>query len=144
MEFELTNHSDPYTFIADDLETAALVVFSLTTAYGARTRDGKSVVPIFILGGAEEWYQKQFGRSVEEGVEAKVTQIAWALGSMVLGNFDDRRIYETAIAAIDDPDKREEFIRVWRDRRSSLSDTITTCHKIAKRMARETQNEERD
>ena len=39
MEYELINPSDPYTFIADDLETAALVVFIFGTAYGAEPKD---------------------------------------------------------------------------------------------------------
>lgn len=40
MEYELINPSDPYTFMADDLEIAALVVFTFGTAYGAKPKDG--------------------------------------------------------------------------------------------------------
>ena len=140
MIYELINPSDPYTFVADDLETAALVVFSISNAYGAKTEDGEIVVPVFILGGAEEWYKEQFGRSVEEGVEDKVTRLAWALGSMVLGSFEDRRIYETTIAAIDDQNKREEFIRTWKDKRSSINDIRAYCHKLAKKIEEGTNN----
>lgn len=35
MEYELINPSDPYTFIAEDFETTALVVLVFGVAYGA-------------------------------------------------------------------------------------------------------------
>lgn len=137
MEYSLVNPSDPYTFIADDLETAAIVVYSLSLGYGATTKDGKIAVPIFIFGGAEEWYSKQFGRSVEDGVKAKRKQVAEALSSMMLGHFEDRRRYEAALAAITDPNKKEEFIAEWQDGCSSLNDIGTYCHKLAKELNRE-------
>lgn len=50
MEYELINPSDPYTFIAEDFETAALVVLVLSPAYGAVSKDGSQEVPVFIFG----------------------------------------------------------------------------------------------
>lgn len=134
MEYNLANPSDPYTFVADDLETAALVVYSLSLGYGATTKDGEIAVPIFIFGGAEEWYTKQFGRSVEDGLKAKKKQVAEALNSMMLGHFEDRRRYEAALAAITEPDKREKFIAEWQDGRSSMNDIGTYCHKLAEKL----------
>lgn len=131
MEYKLANPSDPYTFVADDLETAALVVFMLSTAYGANTKSGEVAVPIFIFGGAEEWYAKQFGRNIEEGITAKKEQLIAALKSMTLGNFEDRRRYEAALAAITEEDKKAEFIAKWQDGRSSLNDIGTHSHKLA-------------
>lgn len=145
VEFELINPSDPYTFIADDLETAALVVFAISPAYGAKTKEGELAVPTFIFGGADEWYAEQFGRSVIDGFEAKKKQLAEALSSMMLGHFEDRRRYEAALAAITEPDKREKFIAEWQDECSSLNDIGTRCHKLAEAITRqEAQNEERD
>ena len=46
MEYELINPSDPYTFIADDLETAALVFLVFSTGYGAKPKDEGEEVPI--------------------------------------------------------------------------------------------------
>ncbi len=140
MEYELINPSDPYTFIADDLETAALVVFAISPAYGAKTKDGELAVQCFIFGGAEEWYTEQFGRSIADGFEAKKKQLAEALSSMMLGHFEDRRRYEAALAAITEPDKREKFIAEWQDECSSLNDIGTRCHKLAERLKNE-QNE---
>lgn len=132
MEYELKNPSDPYTFIADDLEVAALVVFSISTLYGAVGKEGDSVVPIFIFGGATEWYKEQFGRTPDDGLEAKKEELATALSSMMYGGFEDRRRYEAALSAITDPEKRENFIAEWQDGHSSLNDIGTFCHKLAK------------
>lgn len=137
MEYELINPSDPYTFYADDLETAALVVFALSTSYGAEAKEGGESVPVFIFGGAEEWYAERFGRTPVDGLEAKREQLAAALGSMMLGNFEDRRRYEAALAAITDLNKKEEFIVAWQDGRSSLNDIGTHCHKLAGKLNRE-------
>ncbi len=135
MEYKLVNPSDPYTFIADDLETAALGVFSISTFYGATNKEGEVEVPVFIIGGAEEWYIEQFGRSSYDGLKVKKKQVAEALNSVVLGDFEDRRRYEAALAAITEPDKREKFIAEWQDGRSSLNDIGTYCHKLAEELA---------
>lgn len=134
MEYELINPSDPYTFIAEDRETAVLVVFAISTMYGAKNENGEVVVPAFVFGGAEEWYTDQFGRNVADGIKAKKKQIGAALSSMLLGGFADRRRYKAALAAITDPDKKAEFIAKWQDERSSLNDIGTYCHRLAERI----------
>lgn len=145
MKFRLINPSDPYIFVADDLETAALVVFTLSTTYGACTEDEKVVVPVFIFGGAEEWYAEKFGRNVKDGMTAKNKQIIDALNSMTLGGFEDRRRYEAALAAITEADKKAEFIAKWQDGRTSVNDIGTYCHKSAEALLeQEEQNEKRN
>lgn len=70
IEYELINPSDPYTFLAKTKESAALAVFLLGTMYGASPKDDdeEKRIPVFLFGGAEEWYQEEFGRSTEEGL----------------------------------------------------------------------------
>lgn len=135
MEYNLANPSDPYTFVADDLETAALVVFSISTLYGAEAKEGGDTVPVFIFGGSEEWYKEQFGRNFADGLKTKRKQVVEALRSMMLGHFDDRRRYEAALAAITESDKREKFIAEWQDGCSSMNDIGTYCHKLAEKLA---------
>lgn len=135
MEFELINPSDPYTFIAKNREVAAITVFVLGTMYGAQLKedeDGKNEVPVFILGGAEEWYEEQFGHSVDEGIEKYRLDVAEALESFMLGNFEDRERYETALSFIDNSEKKDEFKKKWQDSCSSLNDIGTRAHDIAK------------
>ncbi len=134
MEYELKNPSDPYTFLAVDFEVATLTVFSISTLYGAEAKEGGESVPIFLFGGAKEWYVERFGRTPDEGREAKKEELAAALGSMMYGGFEDRRRYEAALTAITDPEKREKFIAEWQDGHSSLNDIGTYCHELAKRL----------
>ncbi len=134
MEYELKNPSDPYTFLAADFEVATLTVFSISTLYGAEAKEGGESVPIFLFGGAREWYIEQFGRTPDEGKEAKKEELATALSSMMYGGFEDRRRYEAALTAITDPEKREKFITEWQDGHSSLNDIGTYCHELAKRL----------
>lgn len=134
-EYELINPSDPYTFIAEDFETAALVVFSLSTMYGAKSKDGNKNVPVFVLDGAEKWYYEHFGRSVEEGLKVKMMALAEALSSMMLGTFEDRRRYNVALEAITDTAKKEKFIKEWQDGHGSLNDIGSYAHKLAKKLS---------
>lgn len=132
MEYELINPSDPYTFIADDSETAALTVFALSTLYGAKPKTGTEEIPIFIFGGAGEWYMDYFGRTPDEGFAIKRESVAKSLGSMMYGDFGDRKRYQAALNAITDPEKKETFIAEWQDGHSSLNDVGSVAHKLAK------------
>lgn len=134
MEYKFVNPSDPYTFIAEDLEIAALVVFTFGVAYGAEPKDGSEggTVPIFLFGGAVEWYKEKFGRTPDEGMKARKNALADALESMMLGDFEDRRRYTAALEAITDPEKRDQFIVEWQDGRSSLNDIGTKAHTLGR------------
>lgn len=134
MEYELINPSDPYTFIATDLEVAALVVFSISTLYGAEPKEGDGDVPVFIFGGAAEWYQETFERTPDDGMEARKIEVSEALASFMYGHFEDRRRYEAALQAITNQEKKEEFIAAWQDGRSSLNDIGTYAHMLAKKL----------
>lgn len=134
MQYELINPSDPYTFIAESKEVAALTVFCISTAYGAKSKDGNEEIPVFLFGGSKEWYKEEFHRTPDEGLEAERENVAKALISFMYGYFDDRRRYEIALNAITEPDKKEQFIREWQDGRSSINDIGTYAHELGKRM----------
>ncbi len=134
MEYELINPSDPYTFIAADYETAVLTVFCLGPAYGAKPKDGGEDVPIFLFGGAVEWYVEEFGRSPDEGLAEKTQAVADALSSFMLGGFEERRRYEAALAAIDDPEKKARFVDEWQDGCSSLNNIGARAHALGQKI----------
>lgn len=136
MEYELYNPSDPYTFIAADKEVAALAVGHLSLAFGAGTKDEaeENRVPIFLFGGFDEWYQKEFGRTPTDGLEARKKEVGEALASFMLGHFEDRARYNAALAAIDDPAKLEDFKAKWQDGRSSLNNIGGVAHSIGKKL----------
>lgn len=142
MEYELFNPSDPYTFIAEDLETAALVVLIFGTAYGAKPKDGGEDVPILLFGNALKWYQEHFGRTPDDGLISKKQAVADAMESMMFGNFQDRERYEAALAAITDPDKKAEFMEAWQEGCSSLNNIGQAAHNLAKKLrTKEEKNE---
>ena len=136
LEYELINPSDPYTFLAADREVAALAIGCLSLAYGAETQDeaDENRVPIFLFGGYDEWFKESFGRDPAAGLEARKHDVGQSLSSFMLGHFEDRRRYDAALDAIDDPEKREKFIAEWQDGRTSLNDIGTVAHSIGKRL----------
>ncbi len=137
MEYEFINPSDPYTFLAEDFETATLTVLVLGPQYGAKPRDGGESVPLFFLGGDDyltSWYQEHFNRTVEQGIDAKRGAITYALLSFMLGDFEDRRRYEAALSAIANPDERNKFVEVWQGGCSSLNDIGTRAHKLGRKL----------
>ena len=134
MQYELINPSDSYTFIAPDAEVAALVVFSLSTMYAAKSEDGKTEIPIFMFGGGKEWYVEQFKRTPDDGIVARKEELADSLSSFMLGGFKDRKRYNAALSAITDDEKRKEFIELWQDERSSLNDIGTIAHRLAEKL----------
>lgn len=87
LRFELINPSDPYTFTAPDLETAALAVVLLSRGqYGGKSLDGGNDVPIFLFGGHNEWFTEKFGRTVQESLDHIAHEaIAACLDTFTLG-----------------------------------------------------------
>ena len=59
LKFELINPSDAVFFKAPSLSIAAFAVIFLSPKYGAKQVDGDLEVPIFMFGGAEEWFKEE-------------------------------------------------------------------------------------
>lgn len=134
MLYELINPSDPYVFEAEDHETAALTVLTLGTMYGAEGEEGEHDVPVTFMLDPEEWFKETFGRPIAIAIEEKKQAIADALLSMTYGDFRDYRLYHNTLKAIEDPAKREQFVREWEDRRSSITSISDRCHRIGKEL----------
>ena len=135
IEYELINPSDPYTFLAKTKESAALAVFLLGTMYGASPKDDNEEkrIPVFLFGGAEEWYRKEFGRSTEAGLKAEKQNVADALLSFMYGSFEDRRRYKAALNAITDEEKKKVFMEEWQDGRTSMKNIGEYAHQLGEK-----------
>lgn len=133
MEYELINPSDPYTFVAESYEAASLAVHLLGSMYGAKAKDESHTVPVAMFL-SNDWFAKEFGHSAEEGFLENREKIAGALESMMYGCFEDRKRYEAALEAIDDPKKKEIFIQKWQDGISSLNNIGEYAHSLAKKI----------
>lgn len=81
--YEIINPSDCCTFEAPTHEVATLVVFILGEGqYGGQSDTGDEV-PIFLFGGAAEWYAKTFGRDFQDGLAALRSELVTALRSLI-------------------------------------------------------------
>jgi len=150
--YDIANPSDAATFLAPD-RTVALTVLALIGegAYGGTpmARDGERLekseqdalrVPIFLFGGYEEWWKAEGFPAEPIGAtiaERKVEVIA-SLRSVAYGDLEDRRSYDSACAAIDDPEKLKKFKSDWEDRRrSSLNKIVKRAWAIAEAIERD-------
>ena len=153
--YEIIDPSDTATFLAPDREIAlAALAFIGEGQYGgslrARYDGGKLVpvrdeaeaephdVPIFLFGGYDKWWaangwsEEPIDKVVRERREALVE----ALRSVSYSDLEDRRTYDSALAAITDAAKRAEFVAGWEDRRrSSMNRIAQRAWKIADHLA---------
>lgn len=132
MLFEVINPSDAYTFEADSYGVAAAAgLFLGEGRYGLQEVGGEWSMPVFIFGGAIEWFDSQFG-DFSAFTEANKPKIAAALDSLVIGSATERMAYDTALAEISDADRREAFKAKWHDRnRSSMNNIGARAKKLA-------------
>lgn len=134
MQYEIINSSDPYTFVAQSREVAALTIFLLGTQYAAEPETGEEGVPLFIFGGAEDWYLETFMRTPEEAFDTLLKEVIESLDSVMLGEFTDRKRYDLALNAIDCPEKKKQFKEAWQESRSSTNDIGSYAHVMAAKL----------
>lgn len=136
--YEIVNPSDMATFLAPDRDIAlAALAFIGEGAYGGTPleRSGERLnkdeadslaVPMFLFGGYEEWWKAQGYASepIETMLATRKPEIIAALRTASYGSLEDRKSYDSACAAIDDPAKLAKFKADWEDRRRSSMNRI--------------------
>ena len=129
---EIINPSDHYTMVVTDRAAAVAICILGEGRYSLKAPNGESVVPLFLLGGHDEWMKETFGKDFGELLEATDKNlVAEHLESVVIG---DREDYERSLSAIDDPAKRKKFIADWNDRkRSSMNNIGKRAAQLAKK-----------
>lgn len=143
--YELINPSDAYTFQAPDLETATLTVYMISTGYGAVSEDGTENVPIAaFLDNVDTWYENKFGRSIKEALVVKKEEMIDSLNSFVLGNFEDRRIYESTVNRIFTESKKRKFDEEWNDKRTSMNNIGLRTKLLADHLRKQEEAEEEE
>lgn len=93
MNFDLMNPSDPYTLEADDLQVAAVACCLLGNGKYGLTGLGDDAgqdVPVFLLGGHDEWFVSKFGMNYEDtathALNHRNDALARAFESVTLGS----------------------------------------------------------
>lgn len=119
--YEISNPSDPITIQADDDMVAAAAGLLLGEGRYGIKRDDRTILPIFLLGGFEEWAaEHKFG---DDYITAHKGEIAACLRTAAIGEppTDIRRC----------PARLMEWNE---ERRSSLTNIAGRAHQIAARM----------
>ena len=84
-----------------------------------------------MFGGLDDWLAER-GEKQETVLDNHRTDVIDALASFCTGSAKDRKLFDSALAAITDDDKRAEFVAEWDDKkRSSLNDWTNYAHKMA-------------
>lgn len=134
--WEIINPSDAYTIEAPTFPIAAAATLMLgegRLGLSPENEDDPSL-PLFLFGGHEKFVADYFDGDLTAFLMANEAGIADALDSVLLGGFGRRADYAAAMAAIDDPAKREAFREKWQDKRSSLNDIGHAAWRLAERL----------
>lgn len=137
MYYEIINPSDKCFFKADDLKIAGLVTVILGNGqYGAEPEEeGAPNVPLFLFGGFDEWWAQNGDGESEGAVDRNAPEIIAALRTVCYGDLRERALFDEACAAIDDPQKKADFIESWNDKhRSSMNNIMGRAHAIAEKL----------
>lgn len=136
--YELVNPSDSCTFQAPTVHIATLVTVLLGGGqYSATLLDKDDAtardIPFFMFGGFDGWWAEHGDGGPSEGAGDRGGRpLVEALRSVCYGGAETRRLFDAALAAIDDPAKREAFIAQWNDeKRTSMNNIMGRAHKMA-------------
>lgn len=130
MLFNIINPSDPYTMRAVDLEIAAVAVCMIGSGEYALEEiggDRSGHVPMFLFGGLDEWFTKQFGRgfnaTVEVVVSKRADELIKALASVHIGTPANKAAFDEQAAQCTDEDAYSDLLHKLHDeKRSSMND----------------------
>jgi hypothetical protein len=141
MIYEIVNPSDPVTVDAPTFEAAlfATVLLGGGQYFGNPVEEGREKVPGFLFGGFDAWFEERYGgRDAQDLLNEHRADVVTTLRSACTGSVSDRWLFDSALAAITDPEKRAEFLRDWDDRkRTSLNDIAGRAHRIADKLDQE-------
>jgi hypothetical protein len=90
MKWEIVNPSDSYTMECDNFKSAAVAITLLGQgAYPLEPIEGTNEafeVPLFMFGGANDWFMQEFGESIEDAfddcIKTKLASVIAALRSV--------------------------------------------------------------
>lgn len=142
MLYAIINPSDAYTFIgANDLVAGLAVLILGEGQYGCARinpddyNEETQVLPIMIFGEPDNitaWVLEHSDYpSFEAAMENNLWQVASALDSVVIGDANDRALYQSARAKMSETDQAT-YAEEWHDKkRSSLNDIHKSARAIS-------------
>ena len=101
MLFQINTPEKPYTFEASSFTTACVVATLLGGGFYSLWRNGRQVMPAFMFGGAEKWYQRTFGKNFQDVVqEVSPDEIAQIYLTLLVGKPEERQRYLQELSII--------------------------------------------
>jgi len=145
MRYEVVNPSDPYTLEWENFKIACVVTLIVGNGRYALEplKDGGQKMPIFLMGGAVEWFKEEFGEELDDVIDNEKRDIVDCLRSIVIGSSADRDIYnETMRQFIEDSDwgveeseAQTKWRKMWHDKKlSSMNDIGGRAWEIADKL----------
>jgi hypothetical protein len=116
MLYQLHTPEKPYTFEASNFSTACVVATLLGGGFYSLWQDGKQIMPVFMFGGVEQWYQRGFG--------SHFTRVAQDVSREEIS-----AIYMTILA--DKPQELQRYLQelsMLRYSKVTLPDSCSRCH----------------
>jgi hypothetical protein len=130
---EIINMSDELTIDCTNWTAACVAVVLLGRgAYGLEADDRR--MPVFLLGGFEEWWSENNRVSFDDYIESNPEDIAKALDSVTYGSAQDRRLFLLAYNAIPESERAEYKAKYDDEKRTSLNNIGARAASIAKNL----------
>ena len=122
MPYQLNTPEKAYTFEASSFTIACVVTTLLGGGFYSLWRNGKQVMPIFMFGGAEKWYQRTFGKNFQDVVqEVSPDEIAQIYVTLLVGKPEERQHYLQELSMI--YHSKETLLKAACQRRPQLKPT---------------------
>jgi len=149
MLYEIINPSDPYTIECSNHQVATAACFLLGHGkYAFEPLDGSKElrVPIFLMGGHDEWCQEKFGMDastlLEDVLKKQSAELIAAFESCLIGKVGDRKEFEEACKRLEGNEDIKEFkLKRHESKRSSLNDIGGNAYRYAEGFREELEEE---
>jgi hypothetical protein len=101
MLYQINTPEKAHTFEASSFTAACVVATLLGGGFYSLWHDGKQVMPVFMFGGAEKWYQRTFGKNFQDVVqEVSPDEIAQIYMTILAGKPKERQRYLQELSMI--------------------------------------------
>ncbi|HEU0293105.1 MAG TPA: hypothetical protein VFR47_10250 [Anaerolineales bacterium] len=101
MLYQINTPDKAYTFEASCFTAACVVTTLLGGGFYSLWQDGKQVMPVFMFGGAEKWYQRAFGKNFPDVVqEVSPGEISQIYLTILSGKPEERQRYLQELSMI--------------------------------------------
>ena len=101
MLYQINTPENAHAFEASSFTAACVVATLLGGGFYSLWQDGKQVMPVFIFGGAEKWYQRTFGKNFQDVVqEVSPDEIEQIYMTILAGKPKERQRYLQELSMI--------------------------------------------